>query len=139
MGSNPWSIYILCCGIKSMVHLYVQPVLGVKSMVPFTPCTCVCLGSNAWSHLHTVGVSIVGSNPWSCTCVCCGVKCMITFTHCTSVCLGSNLWSHLHPVLVSIVGSNPCSHLHPVLEYAVGSNPWFLLHPVLVSVVGSNP
>ena len=125
VGSNPWSIYILCCGIKSMIHLHrilgcgiksmvhLHPLLWdqihgpficttctwgqihgpiytlylclfrVKCMVPFTPCTCVCLGSNAWSHLHTVGVSIVGSNPWSCTCVCCGVKCMITFTHCT--------------------------------------------------------
>ena len=97
-------------------------------MVPFTPCTCVCLGSNAWSHLHTVGVSIVGSNPWSCTCVCCGVKSMVLY-----LCL---LWGQMHdplytlylslfrvksmipftPALVSVLGSNAWSHLHPVLE-----------------------
>ena len=109
-------------------------------MVPFTPCTCVCLGSNAWSHLHTVGVSIVGSNPWSCTCVCCGV----TFTPCTWVCLGSNLWSHLHqhlclfwgqmhgPIYTLYLRSNPWSHLHPVFVCVVGSKPWFHLYPELV-------
>ena len=129
VGSNPWSFYILCCGIKSMVHLhpllwdqihgpftssvvgsnpwsnlYVHPVLvylGVKFMVPFTPCTCVCLGSNVWLHLHTVGVSIVGSNPWSgYLCLLWGqmhdpiytlylslfrVKSMVPFTPCTCV------------------------------------------------------
>ena len=71
-------------------------------MVPFTPCTCVLesvLGSIHWSHLHTVLLSVVESNPWSdllpivviksmvpftpCTCVCCGVKSMVPFTPCT--------------------------------------------------------
>ena len=57
----------------------------VRSMDPFTPCTC-CV----YCGIYMAYVSVVGSNPWS-------------YLHpvLESV-LGSNLWSHLHPVLESV-------------------------------------
>ena len=119
--SNPWSDLL--------------PVLVIKSMVPFTPCTCdqihgpidtLYMWSNSWSHLHTVVVSVVGSNPWThlhpvlclfrvkskvpftpCTFVCCGVKSMVRFTPCTG--------DQIHgPIYTLYLWSNPWSHWHPV-------------------------
>ena len=100
---DPWfhlhPVLVSVLGSNHQIHgpIYTQPILVIKSMVPFTPCICVC----------------------------CGVKCMVPFTPCTFVCCGVNPWSDLHPVLViksmvpsctcvlvSVVGSNSCSHLH---------------------------
>ena len=82
------------------------------------------VGSNPWSHLHPVLVSVVG------------VKSMVLFTSCTSVFCGvkSIIPFALHPVLEYAVGSNPWFHLHPVLVSVVRSNPWSHLHPVVESV-----
>ena len=112
VGSNAWShlhpCTFVCCGVKLILPFRpvllsvvgsnpwsdLHPVLVMKSMVPFTPCTCcVYCGiymlyvsvaeSNPWSHLHPVPVikSMVTFTP--CTCVFCGFKSVVRFTPCT--------------------------------------------------------
>ena len=133
-------------------------------MVPFTPCTWVCLGSIHWSHLHPVLLSVVGSNPRSDVLPVLVIKSMVPFTPCTcdqihgpiytlylcllwgqmhgpiytlSFCL---FWGQIHGLLYTLyLWWNPWSHLHPVLVSVVGSNAWSHLHPILLSVLGSNP
>ena len=131
----------------------------VKSMVPFTPCTWVCLGSIHWSHLHPVLESVVGSihlrpvllsviglNPRSDLHPVLVIKSTVRFTPCTcdqyhgpiyTLYLWSIPWSHLH---VSVVGLNSWSFFLCLLwgqnhgsiyMFVVGSNPWTHLHPVL--------
>ena len=84
-------LHVCTCVFWGQIHgpIYTMYLclFRVKSMVPFTPCTWVCLGSIHWSHLHPVLESVVGS------------------IH----------WSHLRPVLLSVVGLNPRSDLLPVL------------------------
>ena len=120
--------------------IYTQPVLVIKSMVPFTPCICVCFGVKLmlpFTLVHPVLLAVVGSNPWSdlhpvhvikymvpftpCTFVSCGVKSLVRFTPCTCVQIHDPIytcsypWSHLHSVCVSVVRSIHWSHLYPVM------------------------
>ena len=114
MELNPWSDLL--------------PVLVIKSMVPFTPCTCnqihghiyMCL---LWGRTHgpiyTFFLCLLwGQNHGSIytlyLCLLWGQIHGPIYTL-SCVCLGSNLWSHLHPVLLSVVESNPWSDLLPVL------------------------
>ena len=109
------------------------------SMVPFTPCTCVCFGVKSTVRftpctcdqihgpiytLYNVFVSVLRSNAWShlhpCTFVCCVVKLMLhgsIYTLYLCLLWGQTHapWFHLHLVLVSVLGSNPRSDLLPVL------------------------
>ena len=52
-------------------------------MVPFKPCTSVCLGSIHWSHLHPVLLSVVELNPRSDLLPVLVIKSMVPFTPCT--------------------------------------------------------
>ena len=115
VGSNPWSDLHPVLVMKSMVPFTPCNCVfcGVKSMVPFTPCACCVycgiymlyvsvVGSNPWSHLHPVLVSVWGQIYGPIYTLYLSqfmVKSMVPFI----------------PVLLSVVGSNPWSHLHPVL------------------------
>ena len=100
VGSNPWSIYILCCGIKSMIHLHRILGCGIKSMVhlhpllwdqihgPFICTTCT------WGQIHDTlylclfRVKCMVPFTHYCRCIYCGVKSMVLY-----LCL---LWGQMH-------------------------------------------
>ena len=97
LGSNPWSA--------------LHPVLVMKSMVPFTPCTCVCCGVKC----------VIPFTPY--TFVCFGVKSMVCFTPCTCdeihgpiynlyFCL---LWGLIHAPIYTLYVCLLCGQLVPFI------------------------
>ena len=133
--------------IYTLFSCLLWDICGIKSMAPFTPCSSVyCgifVGSNPWSHLHPVLVSIVGylwdqiHGPIYTLYLCLLWGQIHGPIYTLYFCL---LWGQIHgPIYilyVCILGSNPWSHLHPKRVSVVRSNPWFHLHPVLVSIEG---
>ena len=110
-------------------------------MVPFTPCTWVCLGSIHWSHLHPVLLSVVGSNPRSDVLPVLVIKSMVSFTPCTcdqihgpiyTLYLWSNPWSHLHPAYTCDQIHGPIYTLYLCLLWGQMHGPIYTLYVCLL-------